>query len=64
MLGRRVAVRQSLHTSDDGEGTELQGEAAGVSDMSGVREGIGEGVTGCAQPNPTHSGERGVGSGR
>ena len=42
---------------------ELQGEAAGAGALSGVREQLVEGVTGCAPPNPSRHGKREDGAG-
>ena len=37
----------------------LQGATAGAGELHGVREGLGEGVTGFAPPNPEQLGEVG-----
>ena len=54
------AGRRGVHTADGGGGTEFQGETTGMGALTGVREVIGEGVTGGAPPNPERRGERGV----
>ena len=58
-----VQVRQVLHTSDDRVGTEFQGETEVTGSLHRVQEGIVEGVTGGAPPNPARHGERGAGVG-
>ena len=63
MLSGRAAGRRSLHTVNDRGGAELQVEAAGAGALSGVREGLGKGVTVCTLPNPSRRGEMGVGAG-
>ena len=40
---------------------ELQGETEGAGAISGVREGIEKGVTGCALTKPARHGKRGLG---
>ena len=50
--GSQGAGRQDIHTADDGGGTDFQGEAAVTGALPVVREGIDEGVTGGAPPNP------------
>ena len=61
MPGDRGTGRQSLYLADDRGGEKPQGEAAGAGELPGVREGLGEGVTGCAPPNPTRHREGGTG---
>ena len=48
---------------DDRGGVELQGEEAGAVALSGVWEGLDEGVTGGVPPNLERRGKRGVNSG-
>ena len=64
MPGGRVAVRQSLYPAGDGGREELQGATVGAVELPGVWEGLGEGVIGCAPPNPTWHSKGGTGSGR
>ena len=53
IMGSQGAGRRGLHTVDDRGGTEFQGEKTGTGDMTGVREGTGEGVTDDAPPKPS-----------
>ena len=63
ILGIRGTVIQVLNMVDDRVGVELQGEEAGAVALSGVWEGLDEGVTGGVPPNLERRGERGVDSG-
>ena len=56
MPGGRGTYRQSLYLTDERGGEELQGEAEGAGSLTGVREGLGEGVTGYAPTNPAQHG--------
>ena len=63
MPGRRGKGRLSLYPEDDKGKEEIQGDTAGVGELPRVREGIDEGVTGCAPPNPARRGKGGTGTG-
>ena len=57
--GGWITSKQSLHTADDKGGEELLGEAEGAGALYILTEGIGEGVTGFAPPNPSRRGKMG-----
>ena len=59
MPGKRGTGRQRLYPAYERGGEELQGLTVGAGELPRVEEGIGEGFTGCALPNPEWSGKGG-----